>query len=127
MENPAIQNESRKLKWADEGKAPLVTIIPQHKNDDIKSNNRIENSFKTPDKRQYMNNPIDFIDEFERHEEVSMKKPIPTKTKSQSNNAYNLNKELKSMIPYKKVAFSYEKIYIKDSPYNNIKKVPIVF
>ena len=41
MENPAIQNESRKLKWADERKDPLVTIIPQHKNDDIKSNNRI--------------------------------------------------------------------------------------
>eukprot|EP00826_Nyctotherus_ovalis_P064346 TRINITY_DN9436_c0_g3_i1.p1 TRINITY_DN9436_c0_g3~~TRINITY_DN9436_c0_g3_i1.p1 ORF type:complete len:159 (+),score=35.40 TRINITY_DN9436_c0_g3_i1:601-1077(+) len=114
----AVVNKERKVKWADEEKKVLVTVIvKQNGQKEIK---RSEKMFKTPEKRT--DGLIDLMDELEKLSEISGKKSTPVKPKGQSNHVTSLSKNIPSVAPYKKIPFPYDD-YLKESPYNIHKKL----
>lgn len=114
-EAKAVVNKERKVKWADEEKKVLVTVIArQEKQREVK---RSEKMFKTPEKRT--DGLIDLMDELERLSKTSGKKSTPVKPKGQSSHVTSLSKNIPSVAPYKKISFPYDE-YLKDSPYKKL-------
>jgi hypothetical protein len=99
------KSKGKKIKWADEEKKTLATII-------VRANE------KTPEHRT---EPTDFIEELEKLSKLSAKKSTPIKSKVQSSYATKLNRDITSMTGQKKIGFSYDE-YLKGSPYKKVQK-----